>query len=83
MTFTSHQEFNDATEALEVAQAFAEHVRGKTALITGVNLKGIGFATAEALVGLHPKLKKHQADSSYRPLSLRLSLFLLVAILRR
>ena len=52
MTMTTHPEFNDATEALEVAEVFAENVKGKTALVTGVNIKGIGFSTAEALVSL-------------------------------
>lgn len=50
MTATSHPEFNDLTEALEVAQAFPEAIQGKTVLITGVNRSGIGFTTAEALV---------------------------------
>ena len=46
----THQEFNEKTEGIEVAKAFSERVRGKTILITGVNLKGIGFTTAEAFV---------------------------------
>ncbi|KAK9424777.1 putative Short-chain dehydrogenase [Seiridium unicorne] len=48
MTATTHPEFNNKTEALEVAQAFADVVRGKTVLITGVNSGGIGYTTAEA-----------------------------------
>jgi hypothetical protein len=43
--------FNAHTEALEVAKAFANRVDGKTVLVTGVNVKGIGFATVEAFVG--------------------------------
>ena len=50
MTSTTHPEFNDKTEALEVAKAFPENVKGRNILITGVNKGGIGFATAEALV---------------------------------
>ena len=48
---TTHPEFNDATEATEVAAAFPDSVRGKTIIITGVNMKGVGFAMAEGLVG--------------------------------
>lgn len=50
MTTTTHPEFNEKTEGLDVAKAFAGQVHGKTILVTGVNLKGIGFATAEAFV---------------------------------
>ena len=50
MTATSYPEFNELTEALEVAQAFPEAIRGKTVLVTGVNPSGIGSTTAEALV---------------------------------
>ena len=50
MPSTTHPEFNAATEGLEVAQAFHDAIRGKTVMVTGVNLKGIGFSTAQALV---------------------------------
>ena len=50
MTATTHPEFNDQTEGLEVAKVFADGIRGKTVLVTGVNRGGIGFATSEALV---------------------------------
>lgn len=50
MTATTHPEFDQKTESLEVAEKFADQIRGKTILITGVNLKGIGFATAKAFV---------------------------------
>lgn len=50
MTSTSHPEFNDHTEALEVAQAFASGIHGKTVLVTGVNQGGLGYAAAEAFV---------------------------------
>ncbi len=50
MTATTNLEFNEKTEALEVAQAFAQSIRGKTILVTGVNREGIGFTTAQAFV---------------------------------
>jgi len=50
MTSTTHAGFNDKTEGIEVAKAFAEVIRGKTILVTGVNRGGIGFTTAEAFV---------------------------------
>ena len=50
MTATTHPEFNDQTEALEVAKAFLESIRGKIVLVTGVNREGIGFTTAQAFV---------------------------------
>ena len=49
---TSHAEFNDKTEALEVAKAFAGRIQGKTALVTGININGVGYATAEGLVSI-------------------------------
>jgi len=52
MTATSHPEFNESTEGLEVAKAFADSVHGKTILITGVNCDGLGFSAAEALVSI-------------------------------
>ncbi|PWY75521.1 NAD(P)-binding protein [Aspergillus heteromorphus CBS 117.55] len=54
MPATTHPEFNDQTEALEVAKAFASSIHGKTILITGVNPGGIGFATAEAFASQSP-----------------------------
>lgn len=50
MATTAHPEFNEKTEALEVAEAFASGIRGKTVLVTGVNLGGIGFSTSQAFV---------------------------------
>lgn len=52
MPSTTYSEFNVDTEALEVAKAFADGLRGKTALVTGVNRTGIGFSAAEAIVSL-------------------------------
>lgn len=51
-TFPPHNDhtFNHHTEALVVAKSFAHRVLGRTILITGVNVKGIGFTTAEAFV---------------------------------
>ncbi|KAL2192815.1 putative short-chain dehydrogenase [Corynascus similis CBS 632.67] len=54
MPSTSHAEFNGQTEALEVAQTFADLIRGKTIIITGVNPLGIGMATAEAFASQSP-----------------------------
>ncbi|KAH8812228.1 putative short-chain dehydrogenase [Xylogone sp. PMI_703] len=54
MTATSHPEFNDQTESLEVAKAFAEGIRGKTVIVTGVNRGGIGFTTSEAFASQSP-----------------------------
>ncbi len=50
MTATTHPEFDKTTEGLEVAAVFAEEIRGRTILVTGVNRGGIGFTTAEAFV---------------------------------
>ncbi|KAJ9145360.1 putative Short-chain dehydrogenase [Pleurostoma richardsiae] len=54
MTATSHPEFNAQTEALEVAKAFPDAIRGKTVVVTGVNRGGIGFTTAEAFASQSP-----------------------------
>jgi lipoate synthase len=50
MPATTHPEYNDKTEAKEVAKAFSHIISGKTVVITGVNRGGIGFGTAEAFV---------------------------------
>lgn len=50
MTATTHPEFNQQTESLDVARTFAEEIRGRTILVTGVNRKGIGFTTSKAFV---------------------------------
>ncbi|KAJ9613130.1 hypothetical protein H2200_003071 [Cladophialophora chaetospira] len=54
MTATTHSEFNANTEALEVAKAFPDAIKGKTIIVTGVNLKGIGFGTAQAFASQAP-----------------------------
>ena len=50
MTSTSHPEFNEKTESLEVAEKFSAQISGRTILVTGVNREGVGFATAKAFV---------------------------------
>jgi NAD(P)-dependent dehydrogenase (short-subunit alcohol dehydrogenase family) len=54
MTATTHAEFDGETGALDVAKAFPEAIRGKHIIVTGVNLKGIGFTTAQALASQGP-----------------------------
>ncbi|KAF5644570.1 double substrate-specificity short chain dehydrogenase reductase 2 [Fusarium sp. NRRL 52700] len=72
MASTTHTDFGANTEANEVAQAFADGIRGKTVLITGVNCGGIGFTTAQAfstqspahviLAGRSPSKAKESID---------------------
>lgn len=50
MAQSTHPAFDQTTEALDAAQAFAKQIKGKTVLITGVNRGGIGYTTAEAFV---------------------------------
>lgn len=52
MPSTTHPEFNIDTEAVDVAKAFADGVRGKTIIVTGVNRGGIGYSTSHAFVSL-------------------------------
>ncbi|KAI1156224.1 putative short-chain dehydrogenase [Nemania diffusa] len=54
MPATTHPEFNDKTEALEVAKAFSEGIHGKTVLVTGGNPDGIGFSTCQAFASQSP-----------------------------
>ncbi|KFY65193.1 hypothetical protein V496_02734 [Pseudogymnoascus sp. VKM F-4515 (FW-2607)] len=54
MAAITHPEYNDQTEALEVAKAFALGISGKTVIVTGVNKNGIGFSTAEAFASQSP-----------------------------
>jgi hypothetical protein len=57
MASTSRADFHANTEALEVAKEYASAIKGKTVLVTGVNLSGIGFTTAQAIVReLNPTL---------------------------
>ncbi|KAI1799469.1 putative short-chain dehydrogenase [Daldinia bambusicola] len=73
MTTTTHPEFNDHTEALEVAKAFAGKIRAKTILVTGVHVAGIGFATVQAFASHIDKLEAEFPNVDYRPLILDLS----------
>ncbi len=50
MTATTYPNFSASTEGLEVASAFAGRIIGKTIIVTGGNVNGIGFATSRALV---------------------------------
>uniref|UniRef100_A0A8H7KF29 Ketoreductase (KR) domain-containing protein n=1 Tax=Bionectria ochroleuca TaxID=29856 RepID=A0A8H7KF29_BIOOC len=54
MATMTHPEFNANTEGIEVAKAFADSVRGKTIIVSGVNRNGIGFTTAQALASQSP-----------------------------
>lgn len=50
MASVTHAEFGANTEGVEVVKAFADAVRGKTILVTGANLNGLGFSAIRALV---------------------------------
>ncbi|KAL2060206.1 hypothetical protein VTL71DRAFT_9601 [Oculimacula yallundae] len=54
MPTTTYADFDGKTEALEVAKAFADSVRGKNILVTGVNRGGVGFTTAQAFASQAP-----------------------------
>jgi hypothetical protein len=50
MPSTTYAEFGEKTEGLEVAKAFAAQLKGKTIMVTGPSLGGIGFTTAQGFV---------------------------------
>ncbi|KZF19590.1 short-chain dehydrogenase [Xylona heveae TC161] len=50
------QEFKETTTVDEVADAFAEHIKGKTVLITGINKTGLGGEAARAIARKQPSL---------------------------
>lgn len=52
MAATTYPNFDANTEAVQVAEVFAQGVQGKTIMITGVNRGGIGFSTAYAFVSI-------------------------------
>ncbi len=52
----SHSEWGFETAAAEVAAAFPDSIRGRTILITGVSLGGLGGTTAKALAAHSPHL---------------------------
>jgi NAD(P)-dependent dehydrogenase (short-subunit alcohol dehydrogenase family) len=54
MPSTTNAHFHGQTEAPEVAEAFADRIRGKTIVVTGVNRRGIGYATVEAFASQSP-----------------------------
>ncbi|CZT05358.1 related to double substrate-specificity short chain dehydrogenase/reductase 2 [Rhynchosporium agropyri] len=54
MPGTTYSSFDGNTEALEVAKAFANSVRGKNILVTGVNRGGVGWTTAQAFASQAP-----------------------------
>ncbi|KAK4034949.1 short-chain dehydrogenase [Parachaetomium inaequale] len=53
---TSHSEFDERTPGSEVAKIFADRIRGKTVLVTGVSPKGIGSSTVLNLASQTPGL---------------------------
>ncbi|KAL2022172.1 hypothetical protein VTK56DRAFT_6001 [Thermocarpiscus australiensis] len=53
---TSHPQFGERTPGSEVARVFADQIRGKRILITGVSPKGIGASTALNLASQKPDL---------------------------
>ena len=48
MASTTHPEYDIDTLGLTVAKDFAHRIQGKTVLVTGANLEGIGFTTSQA-----------------------------------
>lgn len=73
MPSTTHAEFGPTTEALEVAKAFADQVRGKNIIVTGANSGGIGYTTLEAFVRCNPCYNSisNKAQVYFRPLNLQ------------
>jgi NAD(P)-dependent dehydrogenase (short-subunit alcohol dehydrogenase family) len=55
MTSTSFLDFNAKTKSSTVAKAFSSQIKNRTFFITGVNKKGIGYATARALAEHSPR----------------------------
>jgi FlaA1/EpsC-like NDP-sugar epimerase len=45
---TSESSYHKYSSGIEIAQAYAENIKGKTVLITGVSTGGIGEAIARA-----------------------------------
>jgi NAD(P)-dependent dehydrogenase (short-subunit alcohol dehydrogenase family) len=56
LDMTSHPEFGARTDGKTVAGAFRSAIKGKTILITGISLNGLGMSTAEALATQEPAL---------------------------
>eukprot|EP01112_Ceratiomyxa_fruticulosa_P016627 TRINITY_DN505_c0_g1_i1.p1 TRINITY_DN505_c0_g1~~TRINITY_DN505_c0_g1_i1.p1 ORF type:complete len:342 (-),score=71.47 TRINITY_DN505_c0_g1_i1:486-1511(-) len=53
---TTHAEYKQDTNGSLVAQAFSDHIKGKTVLITGVGPDGIGRATSLNIASHNPSL---------------------------
>lgn len=51
---TTYSEFGANTEAVEVAKAFANGIKGKNIMVTGVNKDGLGYSTAYAFASQEP-----------------------------
>ncbi|CAN9461514.1 unnamed protein product [Alternaria alternata] len=56
MSTLTHPEWNQETGGLEVAKAFADQIRGKSVLITGVSPESIGSSIALSIASQNPKL---------------------------
>ncbi|KAJ5259616.1 hypothetical protein N7478_012597 [Penicillium angulare] len=54
MASTTYADFNETTEGIDVAKSFSDRISGKTILVTGVNLGGVGFSTAQAFASQLP-----------------------------
>lgn len=54
MPSTTYAEYVATTEGIHVAAAFADRIKGRTILITGVNKLGLGYTTAAALASQSP-----------------------------
>lgn len=50
MASTTHSNFDANTEGIAVTAAFPDGVRGKNVIVTGVNVIGLGFSAAHAIV---------------------------------
>ena len=83
MASMSRPDFNANTEGVEVTKEFADSIRGKTVLVTGVNLNGIGFSTSQAIVCLIPFVTLRLMTTLRRPLNLRPTSLLLVVVMQR
>ncbi|KAE8389379.1 NAD(P)-binding protein [Aspergillus alliaceus] len=69
MATTTYPKFNENTEALDVAGAFASEIRGKTIMVTGVNRGGTGFSTTQAFP--HQNQGVHQRSEEFPKVNYR------------
>ena len=58
--------FNGHTTGAEVAERFASLIVGKTVLITGINIEGLGGSAAQAIATARPALILLSARSTAR-----------------